>query len=128
MEGLIEGIVAGIGGLVLMAVGWAATNVARRFGVELSASRQAQIEHFAQLGIGYAQEMARQWATEHASKMHPAQKLEAATTFLLDRVPGVTLEEAEAIVHAKLPGLRREIDEAAAMLGNAIRTREASPS
>jgi len=128
MDEVISIVVSGLGGLVLMAVGWAAVKVSQKLGVELSAARQAQIEHFAKLGIGFAEEHARNWAKEHLIKLDPTVKAEEAIKFVVDRVPDATHAEADAVVHAMLGSARTAATETEAAMGNALRTQGASPA
>ena len=84
----------------------AAAKVAKRFGLELSETQQGAVGRIAIEGIMLAEEQARNWFMRFSQKMPSDQKLAAAVEYVLDKVPGVTTEEARAIVTAKLPEAR----------------------
>lgn len=75
----------------------------RKVGLQVNAEHQAKLEHYAQLAALEAEEWASQRIKAHIGQVLPREKLERAIATLLDRVPGITRQEATAIIHAQLP-------------------------
>jgi hypothetical protein len=122
MEQLIEPIVAGLGVVLTMAVIALGTQLFRKLGIELDVKRQQQLESFARSAVLRVEEVATAEARKHLSAWTGPQKLQAAVTDVVDRLPRVDRAEAERIVHAVLPTVG--IGAAAAVeLGKALQTK-----
>lgn len=109
-ELLIENLVGIVFGIIVLAVSpfivAGATTLAKKLGVDLSEAQQSKVNRIAIEGIMLAEERALNWFKRFNEKMPSDQKLAAAVEYVLDKVPGVTTDEARAIVTAKLPEAR----------------------
>lgn len=86
-------------GMLLSAV---LVQVLRKLNLQLSAEQHARLETYTAEAIRFAEE----WASQRLKANKPvnsAEKLEQAIAALVDRIPGITREEAIAIIHAQLP-------------------------
>jgi hypothetical protein len=77
----------------------------RRLNIELSEAHQAKLEFWARRGILIAEEWAAQRIKAQVGQVTSTQKLEKAIAAMLDKVPGITRDEAIEIIHAQLPTL-----------------------
>lgn len=76
----------------------------QRIGLQVDAERKARLEYVASQAILRAEE----WAAARLKANLPAtgtEKLQAAMVDLTDRIPGISNEEASALIHATLPKL-----------------------
>lgn len=88
--------------VILVYVGKVIMALNAKYHLGIDAEKQAKLETFARLGIQSAEE----WAAKQAAAKIPApsqDKLTHAVQFVLDKVPGVTPQEAADLIHAKLP-------------------------
>jgi hypothetical protein len=124
MDELIGSVVGTIGALVVTAVVAVVGSLyARLTGAKLSEANEKRVRDAAALAVSYAEEMARRQAqklTEPA--LSGAEKLELATERLLDKVPGISPDEAMTVIESVLPHVRVALKEGASSLGKAIRT------
>lgn len=75
----------------------------QKVGLNVDADKTAKLEYFATQAILRAEEWGAARIKANAGTMTAAMKLEKALTDLTDKVPGITREEASALVHATLP-------------------------
>ena len=76
---------------------------ARKIGLQISAENQARVEKMAHDAIFLAEEKVTALVKRGVTPMQT--KLEMAITHLVDKVPGITVTEAEQIITAELPKL-----------------------
>ena len=77
--------------------------IAKRIGISISAENQARTEKLVHDAIFFAEEKVAAFLKKGVS---PAQtKLQIATAQVLDKIPGITPAEAEALIHTELPKL-----------------------
>jgi light-regulated signal transduction histidine kinase (bacteriophytochrome) len=106
MDQLIDEVVK-VAGTALAGVAiWALTQLARKYGFQVSAERHAQLEAAARQAILVVEEKAAAALKARAAKLSPAEKLEGAVAIVLQKMPGITADEAADIVHAQLPVVR----------------------
>lgn len=121
-EQLIDPIVTALGGLLASLLVALAIRAFQKMGIELDAKREAQIESVARAAVLRVEEVAKAQARKHLTEWTGPQKLQAAVTEVVDRLPRVDRAEAERIVHAVLPTVG--IGAAAAVeLGKALQTK-----
>ena len=101
IENLMLTLAAALTPILVAAITAAAVQLARRFGLDLDAQKQAQVQYYAQLAIREAEEWG---ARQLANKIQVASgdKLQRAIATLLAKVPGVTPAEAEVLIHGEL--------------------------
>jgi hypothetical protein len=78
----------------------------QKIGLSVDAEKQAKLEYLATQAILRAEEWAAARIKAQVGSTTAAMKLEKALTDLTDRVPGISREEAAALVHATLPKLQ----------------------
>lgn len=78
----------------------------KRAGLAVEAEEQAKIEKMAQEAILAAEEWARAELKARGTKALPDAKLSEATETLMARVPSLSDDEADAVIHAQLAKLR----------------------
>jgi len=94
----------------------------QRVGIALDADRREALERVALQGAARAEE----WAEKQIKaklKVPSAAKMNQAIAHVLERIPNVTAEEAEAVVTAALPQMGLGASAGAKALGKAIRSR-----
>lgn len=77
----------------------------RKANIELSAENRAKLETITQQGILLMEEKAAAALRAGVGQVAAREKLEGAMEYLLDKVPGVTREEAQNLVLSELPKL-----------------------
>lgn len=82
-----------------------ATQVLRRLNLQLTAQRQAEIEHVVGLAITRVEEFGANYLRRHGFALDASQKLQMAVTEIVGKIPRIDRAEAEAIVHALLPAM-----------------------
>lgn len=120
---IIQAIGVGLG-VALLAV---LKKLFEKFNYQLSAERQGQLEHFAKLGIGYAEELALRKLKDIGVKMEGDEKHAKAIEYLVAKLPRVDMVEAEKIITALLPDKRAaagQITSAVVEMGKAVATAE----
>ena len=95
--------VSGVVGTLLVAL---VAKLLQRIGLAVSAEQQAKLEKLAQDAVLATEEWARAKAKAELQKVLPEEKLTQAVTQLLAKVPGITQDEAVALVNQELPKLR----------------------
>lgn len=80
--------------------------VLKRIGLSVSAEQQAKLEKLAQDAILATEEYASARIKAQLVKLLPAEKLTKAVELLMDKVPGITPQEATLLVQQELPKLR----------------------
>lgn len=95
--------VAGSLGTLLVAI---LVKLLQRVGLSVSAEQQAKIEKLAQEAILAAEEWARAEIKAGSLKMPSTAKLVQATEDLMAKVPSLTAEDADAVIHAQIAKLR----------------------
>jgi hypothetical protein len=125
MDGLIDQTVQMIGAMLAAALVAVLVKLFQRFGIALDQERQDQLEHVARQAVARAEEWAAaQVKAKVVSKKIPgSEKFERAVVDVLERIPRVSREEAEAIVTAALPQMGMGAAAGAAALGKALRTK-----
>lgn len=103
IEQLIDPIVAALGVLLAGAVVTLGTRLFQKLGIELDIKREQQLESVARAAVLRVEEIAKAQARKHLADWSGSQKLQAAVTEVVDRLPRVDRDEAERIVHAVLP-------------------------
>ncbi|HYC00450.1 MAG TPA: hypothetical protein VEC57_15035 [Candidatus Limnocylindrales bacterium] len=76
----------------------------RKMGLQITREQEARLEHYARLAAAEAEE----WASQRLRAsivVHSADKLERAIASLVDKVPGITRDEALRVIHAQLPAI-----------------------
>lgn len=98
LEGLLaSAISAAVVHLLLM--------VAAHFKLKVSLGQEAQLQMYAKQAAVYAEEWAAAKFKLENQVVSGKDKLEAASTMLLEKVPGIDPTEAAGIVRSVLPGL-----------------------
>lgn len=97
LTGILHTIILALGSLLAAALTAAATNFARKNGVELSAAQHDLLVKIVGEGINFAEEKV---ASEQAA---PAQKHQLAVGYVQAAVPGLSHQEASDAIHAALP-------------------------
>lgn len=122
MEEIIRELV-GLASTTLIGVGiWALTQFARKYGIELSMTKQEQLATFARQAILGVEEKAIAILKAQGDKLTGAEKLEEAIESLLLKVPGISREEAAEVIHQQLPVVRgAAVDFGVAVLKKATR-------
>lgn len=106
MEELINELVK-VAGTALAGVAiWALTQLARKYGYQVSAERHAQLEAIARQAILVVEEKASAIVKARLDAMSPGEKLSGAIELVVAKVPGVSRDEAAEIIHAQLPVVR----------------------
>jgi hypothetical protein len=124
MDGLIDQTVQMIGAMLAAALVAVLVKLFQRFGIALDAERQDQLEHVARQAVARAEEWAAaQVKAKVAKKIPGSEKFERAVVDVLERIPRVSREEAEAIVTAALPQMGMGAAAGAVALGKALRTK-----
>lgn len=125
MELLVDELVKGLGALAVAALTAVLVKLFQRFGIALDAEKRDRLEGVARQAVARAEEWAAAQVKAKVSKVKipGADKFEKAVTDVLDRVPGVTREEAEAVVTAALPQMGLGAAAGARELGKALRKR-----
>ena len=122
MEQLIDPIVTALGGLLAGVLVALVLRALKKMGIELDVQKQQQLEGVARAAVLRVEEVAKAQARKQVGQWTGAQKLQAAVTEVVDRLPRVDRAEAERIVHAVLPTVG--IGAAAAVeLGKALQTK-----
>lgn len=106
MDAFIDEVVKIIGAALGTALIGLLVQLARKYGFDISAAKHAQLESVAQQAILMVEEKAAAAVKAQVGKVNPAEKLNAAVSIVLERMPGVSREEAADIIHAKLPEVR----------------------
>jgi hypothetical protein len=124
MDGLIDQTVQMIGAMLAAALVAVLVKLFQRFGIALDQERQDQLERVARQAVARAEEWAAAQVKAKVSKKIPgSEKFERAVVDVLERIPRVSREEAEAIVTAALPQMGMGAAAGAAALGKALRTK-----
>ncbi len=103
---LVFGILATV---LIPIIGVLAKRAYEYLGLKADAETQAKIEAAARAGIAAAEEKARQFANAGVDRLLPADKLNEAVATVLEKVPGITVHEASAVIHEQLPAVRATI-------------------
>lgn len=131
MEEILKPILQALGAVLATALVALVTQMLRKYNIQLSAEKQGQLEHFAKLGIGYAEELALRQAKAYSEKMLPEVKHAKALEYLMDKLPNVDLGEADKIITALLPDKRAAAGQVVAAVveaGKAMATAEVRPA
>jgi ERCC4-type nuclease len=121
-EQLIDPIVTAMGGILAGVLVALALRALKKMGIELDVQKQQQLESVARAAVLRVEEVAKSQARKHLADWSGPEKLQAAVTEVVDRLPRVDRDEAERIVHAVLPTVG--IGAAAAVeLGKALQTK-----
>lgn len=124
MDVLIDEVVKLLGGVLAAALIAVLYKLLQRFGIALDAEKRDQLEAAARQAVARAEEWsARQIKAKVAKKIPGTEKFERAVADVLDRIPGVTRAEAEAVVEAALPQMGIGAAAGARELGKSLRTR-----
>ena len=106
MDPIIDELVKVLGAALAGVIIWAATQLARKFGVELSLAQQEKIGLYARQAILSVEEKAAALVKAQAGKLSAGEKLAGAVELLVQRVPGIDRDEAAEIIHQQLPVVR----------------------
>lgn len=109
-------LVAGIMALIGFAI--------KKVHLSISADTQARLQVIAQQAVLSVEERAAALVAQELRKWTPAEKLNAAISEVLQRLPNVSAEEARSAVNAALPQMGLGAAAGAVALGKAMRTRE----
>lgn len=123
METLIDAIVKTLGGALLVALIALAAKLYTRMGIALTVERQQQLESAARQAVMRIEELAAAQLKLGLAAWNGPQKLSAAVTDIVDKLPRVDRSEAERIVQAVLPSLGLGATAVVVELGKALRTR-----
>lgn len=126
MEELIGQATQALGAIAATALVALVVQVARKFGLQVGAQQQARLEHYAQLGIKYAEEQARKALVARGEKLAGSLKQSMALEFIVAKLPRVNPDEARKVIEALLPDLREGLTKGVGELGNALRSAETS--
>ena len=124
MDLLIDEIVKLLGGVLAGALIALVVKLLHRVGLQINEDREKQLRAVAVDAIARVEE----WAASHAkrklkTKITGADKLESAVADIIDRIPGVSHEEAEAVIHSMLPHMNMGAAAGTREIVKAIRTR-----
>ena len=75
----------------------------QRVGLDVDANRKAKVEYYVREAILRAEEWAAQHVKANMGQTTAAMKLDRALTDVVDKVPGITKQEAADLIHATLP-------------------------
>lgn len=120
MDTLVQSVLEVVAGICATALAAVLVQWLRKLGLQIEAQQQGRIEHYAAQAILYVEEKAAK-QLKGKIPMPSEEKLSEATERLMAKVPGISLKEAEDIVHAVLPQLKGTGATFAAELGKAIR-------
>lgn len=104
-----------------------ARRAAARFNVQLTVEREEQLRSVAAAAVAKVMEYSRQQIRRTGEGLPSGVKLTTAIASVLEKLPNVSREEAEAAIHSTLPYVRQAIEEGGNALGGAIRTPEPRP-
>lgn len=107
MEAVIAVVVKVIGALALAALTYLISKVIAYMHVTLDERQAAKLDYYAKQAALWVEEQAAAYLKSHAGAIPVpgSEKLQGAVAMVLDRVPGVTRDEAEQAVRAALPQL-----------------------
>lgn len=83
--------------------------LARKYSFQVSAERHAQLEAVIENAILLMEEKGKNVLKAGLEGLTPAEKLEGALAYVAEKLPGVSREDAAAVIHAKLPVVRGAI-------------------
>lgn len=99
-------LIVTVGAVVLVPLAVAAVvKILQRLGLEVEAGQRDRIERIVREAVLSVEEWAAAAARRSNVSVRAGAKLERAVTAILDRVPNISRQEAEALVHAALPAL-----------------------
>jgi hypothetical protein len=125
MDVVIDQTMQALGALLATALVAVLIKLFQRFGIALDQERREQLEGVARQAVARAEEWAAAQAKERlAGKIPGSAKFERAVVDVIDRIPRVTRDEAEAVVTAALPQMGLGAAAGAAALGKALRTKD----
>ncbi len=122
MDVLIDSVVKSLGGVLVGVLVAVAVKLLQRFGIALDVERQQQLESAARAAVLRIEELAASTAKSQLRSWTGPEKLSAAITDVVERIPRVDRGEAERIIQAVLPSVGIGAAAGAAELGNALRT------
>lgn len=122
MDALIDELLKGFGVVLVGMVMWLVQRLLQRMGIELDIKRQQQLESMARQAVAQVEELAAEHAKTALREWSGPEKLSAAVTTIVDKLPRVDREEATAIVQAVLPSMGIGAAAGAVELGKALRT------
>lgn len=123
IEQLIDPIVAALGVVLAGAIVTLGTRLFKRLGIDLDIKRQEQLEGYARAAVLRVEELAKAQAHARLAEWTGPEKLQAAVSDVVDRLPRVDRDEAERIVHAVLPTLGMGATAGVVELGKALQTK-----
>jgi len=123
MDVLIEEVVKLLGGVLAGALIALVLKLSKKAGLSIDSEREAQIRQAAVDAVSRVEEWAATQIKAKKKNITGGVKLERAIADVIDRVPGVTYEEAEQVIQAALPQMGLGAAAGARQLVKAIRTR-----
>jgi iron-sulfur cluster repair protein YtfE (RIC family) len=75
----------------------------KKFGIDLDAQKQAQLEYYAKQAVLRVEELAAQQLRKYQQSLTSEAKLSKAVSDVVEHVPRATREQAADAVHAALP-------------------------
>ena len=123
MELFIDELVKGLGAVLVGALIALIVKLLKRMGIALDVERMQQLESSARQAVLRVEETAATQLKNKVSEWTGPEKLHAAVTDVITRLPRVDAEEAERIVKAVLPTMGLGAAAGAAELGKALRTK-----
>lgn len=102
---IIQTVVAIAAPVIASLVAGILVKVFQKFGLDVSAEKHAKLEKIALDAILRAEEWAASKVRTAPGSITAANKLEQAVTDIVDKVPGVTRDEAADLVHANIAKL-----------------------
>lgn len=101
----VEAVFLALAGVLAAYAVAIAHKLAARFGLQLDAARDQQIEYAVRQAVMKAEELVAARLAAGLPVQSAQAKLELALTDLLDRIPGLSRERAIDLIHAALPQL-----------------------
>lgn len=121
MDEVMKLIFAALAATLLPAVVAIAHRLFARLGLQVGAEQDAKLRVIAQAAIHEAEERAGA-AVKRGLPVDSASKLEMAITRVVDAIPGVSREEADAVVHQELPKVRAALSGVLTSVQTAVTT------
>jgi len=122
MEQLVEELLKAFGIVLTGALVALVVKLLQRMGIALDVERMQQLESIARQAVAKAEEIAAGHAKAQVREWTGAEKLSAAVTEIVAKLPRVNREEAKSIVQAVLPSMGIGAAAGAVELGKALRT------
>lgn len=112
MDQVLQAVNATIATVVAGVLVALAHKLAQRFNIQIDASKDAVIRAEVQNAITFAEEKALHMSKVQNTVISSTAKLDMAVSAVLDKVPGITADEAQQLVHEELPKVRAALGEA----------------